>query len=449
MSFPSLTPAGHARPAPVDRVTVFEHDSVPFDWTTADVDTLARLRQAVGVDVLAADNAKGRRVLRAGSFVGVVRLGRYTVELLPKLFRATDPGPARPAAAGRTVMAMLAYALGLPPRRVEDAPVELGLHDWFEALTRAFARGLAAEWARGPARGYVPVEDDLPAVRGRFRVRDHLARPGRHHVLPLAFDEFTADTRLNRAFRYVVEQLWEQSRDPDNRRLLAGLRDRMGEVTLVPALPPAVAPPSLITRLTARFGPAFALARLFLTNLVPLPAAGLGHGFAFVLDMNKLFEGFLLGFLTRHKAVALPPGLAACRLLPQTAGAGRTLAVRDDGTPVFGLRPDLAFAAGDRFPALADAKYKRLDPAATASGVGQDDFYQAAAYAARYDCPRVVLVYPQLTPAAVRARFRLLTRSDQWVEAVTVELRDRLWTPAGRRGLADELRGIFGGADEW
>lgn len=419
-------------------MTLFEHDPTPFDWSDAHLAALSRLRERVGPDVLTADFHQEQKVLRAGSFVGVVQLGDRTVELLPKLFRSPTPDA---ACAAKTVLAMMADALKVKLHPLDDAGVDTGRLDWFEALTRTLAEGLAAEWRRGPARGYEHAEDDLTAVRGRIRVREHIARPARRHVIPVGYDEFTADTRLNRVFRFVVERLRERTRDPHNHRLLGHLRDRMGEVTLVPALPLAAAPMSLVTRLTRRFEPALTLCRLFLANMVFLPAAGSYTGFAFVIDMNRLFEGFLLGFLDRHRGDILPPTLAACELLPQTAGAVHALAARENGRPVFRLKPDLTFRQAGRFPALADAKYKRLDPTADDAGVGPGDFYQAAVYAHRYAAPRVLLLYPQLTAAPVRARFRL--PNGQHVEAATVELRHGLWTPDGTQQLKDELRDIF------
>lgn len=419
-------------------MTLFEHEPTPFDWSDAHLAALSRLRERVGPDVLTADFHQGKKVLRAGSFVGVVRLGDRTVELLPKLFRSPAPDA---ATAAKTVLAMLAEAQQVKLHPLDDASVDTGRLDWFEALTRTLAAGLAAEWRRGPARGYEHAEDDLTAVRGRIRVRDHIARPARQHVIPVAYDEFTADTQLNRVFRFVVERLRERTRDPHNRRLLGHLRDRMGEVTLVPSLPLAAAPTSLVTRLTRRFAPALTLCRLFLANMVFLPAAGSPSGFAFVVDMNRLFEGFLIAFLDRHRVDILPPTLAGCELLPQTAGAVQALATGEGGQPVFRLKPDLAFRSGGHFPALADAKYKRLDPAADDAGVGRGDFYQAAVYAQRYAAPRVLLLYPQLTATPVRARFQL--DNGHRIEAATVELRHGIWTPDGREQLKAELRAIF------
>ena len=43
---------------------------------------------------------------------------------------------------------------------------------------------------------------------------------------------------------------------------------------------------------------------------------------------------------------------------------------------------------------VLDAKWKRLDPESVQWGVDQSDIYQLLAYALRYGCQRVELIYP-------------------------------------------------------
>ena len=80
---------------------------------------------------------------------------------------------------------------------------------------------------------------------------------------------------------------------------------------------------------------------------------------------------------------------------------------RTEGKPVFWLKPDLAVRRGQIFPLLMDAKYKRLASDVSGVDVGQGDFYQMFAYAHRYDCPRVLMIYPQTADIAKRPLLRL------------------------------------------
>ena len=65
------------------------------------------------------------------------------------------------------------------------------------------------------------------------------------------------------------------------------------------------------------------------------------------------------------------------------------------------LRPDITVweadsdgSAGD-INRVLDAKWKRLDPHEPQWGVDQADIYQLLAYAVRYQCTTLELVYPQ------------------------------------------------------
>ena len=68
--------------------------------------------------------------------------------------------------------------------------------------------------------------------------------------------------------------------------------------------------------------------------------------------------------------------------------------VKNLATAGFQLRPDVTVQSGDECVAIFDAKWKRLDFAEPNSGVSSADAYQMNAYASRYRCKRLALVYP-------------------------------------------------------
>jgi 5-methylcytosine-specific restriction enzyme subunit McrC len=429
-------------------LTVFEHEHTEgFGWTLEDCAALERLRRKTGADVLRPVVLPNRRrELRAGSHVGVVRLGKRAVQVLPKIYRRREaPAAERAAEATANLLHLLAYASRFDVREHDLAPLLRRGGDWFEILTRLFATHLLAEWQRGAHRHYQPAEDVLPVLKGKWLVGASLRRPWRAHLFDASFDEFTADTALNRVFRFVAERLWRATRDGENRRLLGELRQWMDEVRLPTHLTAADAAPALVTRLNRRFEPLLNLARLFLARGSLQTAAADFETFSFVFDMNRLFESFLVGFITRHRREALTGELRDCELLPQSAGAVRHLARREpDDRPVFRLKPDLAFRRGSEFPLLLDAKYKRLDPADARLGVSPADFYQMHAYARRYDSARVLLLYPQTAemPERLHRRFAL-EGTNKRIEAATLDLRVELGTRAGKQALCATLRDIL------
>ena len=322
-------------------LTLFEHETKPFPWDDHSRTALARLNRAKGDDILLpAFTRDGRPAVRATQYVGVVRLGRETVQVLPKIYRHVD---AAEEEAARNLLHLLAVAQDLPIREHALAPLLRRRSDWFEVLTRLFAARLTDAWQRGVIRGYVPCEEDAsPTLRGRWRLVDQLRRPERRHLFAVTFDEFTPDNPPNRVLRFVVERLWTLTRDGDNRRALSTLRAWMDEVTLPSFVSLADAQPSGLARLHPSYVPLLSLARLFLDGGSLQLSGGSHETFAFVFDMNRLFESFVFRFLQRHRADVLPDALSGCALLPQTSGAATHLA-RRDGRPVFRLAPDLAF----------------------------------------------------------------------------------------------------------
>jgi 5-methylcytosine-specific restriction enzyme subunit McrC len=431
-------------------ITLFEHECTSgFDWTDRDLAFMERLRHSLGTEFLRPTVRAGRRELQATQHVGVIRFGSRSLQVLPKIYQSSEAADKRQRTREATgnLLHMLEMAGYFPVREHGLASLLNRDADWFEILTRLFASHLREEWQRGPAKSYHLVEEELPKLKGKWRITDQIRRPTRKHLFSVAYDEFTADNPLNRVFRFVVERLWRLTRDSGNRQSLGELRHWLDDVTLLPSITVDDARPGLLTRLTQRFTPLLNLARLFLDKGTLQLAAGSLDSFAFVLDMNKLFEAFLVGFIRRYRRSVLPASLAGCRLLPQTQGASLHLARNQDNARVFRLKPDLALRSGHTFPMLMDAKYKGLEPDVSGAGVAQGDFNQMFAYAHRYDCPRVLMLYPQTAdmPSAFRQEFSLEGTTGKTVVVATVDIRLDLGSPQGRVEIVERLRQVFQG----
>ncbi len=425
--------------------TLFEHESKPFEWTEHDWTLVDRINTALGGEVIRLVMNRGEKRIRAAQHVGVIRLGGRSVQVLPKIYQASEAADEKLKAKQATanLLRMLNYAGELQVREHELANLLRQTDDWFEILTRLFATHLREEWQRGTHRTYEAVEDVLTVLKGKWRIADQLRRPERRTTFSVTHDEFTADNKLNRIFRYVVERLSYLTRDNDNRQILNELRQWMDEVTLPPRLTVKDADAGQLTRLTERYRPLLNLARVFLEGgALQLTSGDLGT-FAFVLDMNLLFENFVAGFIRRHASEILPELFLQYEFLPQSRGARRYLASREDRS-VFQTIPDLAFRNGALFPLIIDTKYKLIDDKERNAGVSQSDFYQMHAYAHRYNCDRVILLYPNRSSYrdAIHAHFKL-AECDKVIEAKSVNIAVDLSSTEGRAALIGELRKIF------
>jgi len=106
------------------------------------------------------------------------------------------------------------------------------------------------------------------------------------------FDEYTADTRLNRLLRAAAEGLLRLSGvTPSTRQALRRLASLLGESG--PCQSSDLAVPTVFTRLNQHCRAAEHLARMVLGNQTLLGSAGSAGAGAFLIDMNKAFESFV------------------------------------------------------------------------------------------------------------------------------------------------------------
>src|ERR1041384_6798875 len=216
-------------------LTLFEHEYKRFDWTDRDCAKLEQLRLALGTEVLRATVRNGKKVIQAAQHVGDIRLSNRTIQILPKIYRTKESADeaARAREATHNLLYLLAHAGQLPVREQAIAPLLKRGRDWFEILTRLFASHLLEEWERGAYRTYHTVQDQLSVLKGKWLIGDQLKRPVNKHTFSVEYDEFSSDNKLNRIFRFVVERLWQLTRDGGNRQRLGELREVMDEVTLL------------------------------------------------------------------------------------------------------------------------------------------------------------------------------------------------------------------------
>jgi len=423
-----------------DVITLFEHG-----WTDALSDRegrlLSRLSYSSGIEALKPVIRQGKTGFQARQLVGVLRLGARTIQILPKVHRSGDRQQNQQDAT-RNLLLMLDYAGHLGLREVNLASLK-SASDWFEVLIYLFALHLKRQWLRGEACTYQPIDALLPVLKGKWRLSAQIHRPERKHLFSVTYDEFTPDNPLNRVLRYVVEQLWQLTREGQNRQMLSELRYWMDGVTLLPVVTPQMAGAITLTRLNQHYQPLLNLARLFLEGLGLELSSGDQTVFAFLLDMNQLFEGFLTGFIQRHRREVIPEALQGCQLLPQGKNTPFYLA-RHGGKGVFKLKPDLVFRQGACYPLLMDFKYKGLDPGDRKLGITAADFYQMYAYLNRFRAGQVTLIYPQTMEMAgpVGSWFEL-EEGQGTIRAVTVNLLRDLTATAEKQALMAELRQVL------
>ena len=332
-------------------------------------------------------DASGRK-LRTTNYVGILttRRGR-PIEILPKIDLSSGAAGAEDDEETRKVfLEMLRVWRGLRHAELPPSSIRsLKRFPMLEAFVFLFLHNLAHLARHGLARRYVPVEDNLPYLRGRLlfreQIRENLTNRARFFV---AHDEFNANRPANRLIRSTLSRLRRSVRNDANRQLLRELSDAFSVV------PPSTDPATdwrrhSVDRTMQHYKPVMAWVRLFLFGEGLATYRGEHENQSLLFPMEEIYEDLVTSSFRRHQT-----GYGV-----RAQGPQRKL-TRDP--EAFTMKPDITLRKGSENRLVLDAKWKRLKSRADDSrkrGISQADMYQLYAYGKRYECNTVALVYPR------------------------------------------------------
>ena len=340
--------------------------------TISDIEALERVQRGMKVDAF---KWVGRNQVKATQYVGMLSSATTRLEILPKI---NNLGVADTR---HVLIRMIGIAWNVP---IEDGDVtghDYQNCDLLELLIGLFALRLLKEVRAGLFRAYRQHEDDLTRLRGKMDVTRQFTKfAATSQRLACRYDEFTADTSVNRLLLCAVVFLRRKTVHPGTQRLLNEIFAHLPDVQMVSA-PEALAAKVSPNRANQRWETLAKLSRLFLLSVYQTAHGGNREGIALLFDMNVLFESYV-AVLVRKACV--PLGYEV-----RTQGPNDYL-TRDN---VFQTRPDVYVKRGDDAIVL-DTKWKKVDIAKPNFGVDQTDAYQMHAYAHVYKSRATILLYP-------------------------------------------------------
>jgi len=305
--------------------------------------------------------------VRATQFCGALQIGDETLTILPKIDAHNDTENLRYLAY------MLSYVYDL---KVDEttASTDVVKSPLLELLISIFSRELINEVEKGLYREYISVQDNLRVMRGRFLAGMDASTNFVRDRIYCEYDEFSPDNPLNALFTYTVNLCRRISTSDNNRQKLGILHLMFDEVAAY------YNPHTIIHwhRLNERFRHLHQLALLILKNLtIRFDKAG-SNEWAFMFDMNRLFEKFI------------------AKLLKETL---TDRDVTEQERSKFGeknTKPDIVIRANGKVEWIIDTKYKKITQN---SDISPCDTYQVFAYATIADFgdnpKRVMLLYPK------------------------------------------------------
>ena len=400
------------------RIDLREHQpSAPLALSQVELQTLQTLQREerpLELSITPAIGGGSQYVLRPGSTVGAAEVGGLSVLIRPKIGIPQ-------------LLSLACYAIGKVRFRHEDFdfPEEDALPD---VLARALAYQARRAFSRGLLHGYRTEEEALHTVRGRIRFDEQIRRrSGVPLPVEVRYGEFTDDILENRLVRAAAHRLGVmRPRSQEARRRLGWLAGMLDSVSLV-EFPGRGVPSVTFGRLNEHYRGVVELSRLILRHSAFESSRGEVRASGFLVDMNVLFQEFLMVGLREELGVSAP-AFGEYGIPSLDTDGDRDGRVR--------LRPDLVWRQGSRCVFVGDAKYKNI----TGGRVPNADLYQLLAYVTALDLPSGLLVYAKGEADVATYNVRW---SGQRLEVAALDLSGTLDQVLARvRCLARKVRGL-------
>lgn len=372
--------------------------------TDADQDLRERLEKGDDGARLGVDELRDGLRVRATSWVGVVRFEHVELRIVPKL-----------VGGNLGVLRMVNYASGLGSLKQlpRDFSLSLGEPNLLDLVCRLLANEAKRLVVAGLLRGYIEREEAVPVLRGRFLP---IVQARRHSMmldqLECRFEEFEADVLENRLVAAGLSAARRLCRDEVIARDVRLMHSIFTEACDPTLLDYEAASLLDYDRRNSYYKSAHVWARLLLRGmgLRDLFEAGEGRAFAFLLDMNDLFEAFV----TRLVADAFKND-EYVMVEPQARNSIIQIQ-RDTGTfdPYSSVIPDLLVTIPDqggqrRVP--LDAKYKLYDKKKLQAADVYQAFVYSYAFGRKDTTPVALLLYPSASGSS-KTVLRVLAQAD-------------------------------------
>ena len=294
-------------------------------------------------------------VLKSRQYCGVLNFDGEDFYLLPKISDKDEETNLDIF----IYMLMRAYDVNLQNEDIASCKNES--HNVLEVFIQLFAKKLFQELQYGIYKEYVTQRDNLTTLRGKYLINENLKYNFVKNKIYCEYDEFSVNNQLNQFFLFAVKTLLAFAKD---KRVLTQCELVFDEVEYKSFDINALV--IHFHRLNARFKESFEFALLLLNKSIPLFAKD-KKSFAFLFDMNELFEKFIGKIFTE---------LDSSAKLQNQKNFGNLQ-----------LKPDIITSS-----MIIDAKYKILK---NRNDLATNDKYQMFVYGANFEIKNTMLLYPR------------------------------------------------------
>jgi len=299
--------------------------------------------------------------IKATQYCGIINDGNEDYFILPKIANNQDNNDKQNLDIF-TYMLMYAYDIKINNEDLASA-LNLKSNNILEVFIQIFAKILIKQLQKGLYKNYINIEENSRVLKGKYLINENIKYNFNNSKIYCSYDEFSSNNELNQFFLYAIKTLINFT---SNKKLLKKCELIFDEVKFKKFDINTI--DIHFTRLNSRYKNSYEIALLLLKKLMPTFNKD-KKSFAFLFDMNVLFEKFIGNIYKQNN--------------PKV--------IIQKGNKQFGslyLRPDII-----NENEIIDCKYKCMQDNKVAS---RDDRYQMYVYANNYiNINSTMLLYPK------------------------------------------------------
>lgn len=253
--------------------------------------------------------------------------------------------------------------------------------------------------------GYFQYEEkteDLQYITGKFNVQDYICNKypsGNLTKFKCTYSSFEFDNLLNRIIKYVCKLLISETKNNQVKIRLYKINAKLSDVSDC-KYTSYDCDKVKIDKMHRDYQIILLMCKMFLLNKTLSFTNPKNNSYCFLFPMEKLFEGFIGGFIKNNFPSVELQETDKKHLIDCIEVNGKEI----NNSSVFSTKPDILYKVNNQTYIL-DTKYKEIDyltnngtenlKQTVKEGVKQADLYQMVAYALKWNTSHVCLIYPQ------------------------------------------------------
>jgi 5-methylcytosine-specific restriction enzyme subunit McrC len=333
--------------------------------------------------------------VRANNYVGFIQTDEDIIEIYPKVFRNSEYAIDQKELMLRHIFYWFSYCRKWRFPFSQATLDKKDIKEFPELIINLIASQFLETISKQPLTMYQQVEEAFQTPRGSINFKRYINNGvtyGNYQNIDCDYEPFLFDNKVNRIIKYCTRLLLDQTRLPENLRILQDVIFIMDEVDDLPCTIHDIER-TTFNSFFEDYSTLMNSCNLILSQQLYSNNTYNLSQWCLLFPMEYIFEDFFAGFLQEkfHKHWKV-----------EYQKSEKYLATNEAGKNIFNMQHDIFLTSKENpdLKIIVDTKYKLRDSNFKndlKKGIAQSDLYQMVSYAFKRGCTDIMLVYPNLS----------------------------------------------------